>query len=51
MLNSILPEIHNIEICTKEVKSKNLRLELREEIVKRGQRYRELHDEVAGTIF
>ena len=51
MLNSILPDIHNIEIRAEEVKNKSLRLELREEIAKRRQRYRELYDEEEGTIF
>jgi hypothetical protein len=51
MLNSILPDIHNIEIRAEEVKNKSLRLELREEIAKRRQRYRELYDEAESTIF
>jgi hypothetical protein len=51
MLNSILPDIHNIDFRAEEVKNKSLRLELREEIAKRRQRYRELYDEAESTIF
>jgi len=51
VLHFILPDIHNIEIRTKEIKDKNLRLGLREEIAKRRQKYYELFDEVEDTIF
>jgi hypothetical protein len=51
MLHFILPDIHNIEIRAKEVKDKNLRLGLREEIAKRKTKYYELYDEVLDTIF
>jgi hypothetical protein len=51
VLHFILPGIHNIEIRAKEVKDKNLRLELREEIAKRKKKYYELYDAVQDTIF
>ena len=51
MLHFILPDIHDIEIRVKEIKDKNLRLELREEMVERKRRYYELYDEVQDTIF
>lgn len=51
VLHFLLPGIHNIEIRAKEVKDKNLRLELREEIAKREKKYYELYDEVQDTIF
>jgi hypothetical protein len=51
ILNSILSDIHNVEIRVQEIKNESLRLELREEIDKRRQRYYELYDEVEGTIF
>ncbi|HXY87743.1 MAG TPA: hypothetical protein VEG44_04830 [Candidatus Acidoferrales bacterium] len=51
MLHFILPDIHEVEIRAKEIKDKNLRLELREEIVERKRKYYELYDEVQDTIF
>jgi hypothetical protein len=51
VLQFILPDINNIEIRAKELKDKNLRLELREEIVKRKKKYYELYDEVHDTLF
>lgn len=51
MLHLILPDIHNIEIRAKEIKDKDLRRKLREEIVERKKKYYELYDEVQDTIF
>jgi len=51
LLHFILLDLHNIEIRAKEVKDKNLRLELREEIAARRKRYYELYDEVLNIIF
>jgi hypothetical protein len=50
MLHFILLDLHKIEIRVKEVKDKNLRLELRDEIATRRKRYYELYDEVLNII-
>ena len=51
LLHFVLQDLHNIEIRAKEVKDKNLRVELREEIAERKKRYYELYDEVLNIIF
>ena len=51
VLHLILPDIHDIEIRAREIKDKNLRLELREEIAERKKKYYELYDEVQDTMF
>ncbi len=50
-LHFIVMELLAIELQAKDVKDKNLRIELRKDIVRRKQRYYELYDEVQDTIF
>lgn len=51
LLHFILLDLHNIEIRAKQVKDKNLRVELREEMAERKKKYYELYDEVLNVIF
>ena len=51
LLHFILLDLQNIEIRARDIKDKNLRLELREEIAERRKRYYELYDEVLNIIF
>ncbi len=51
VLHFLLLNLLAVELQAKDVKDKNLRIELRKDIVKRKQRYYELHDEVHDTIF
>lgn len=51
VLHFIFLDLHNIETRVREIKDKNLRVELREEIAERKKRYYELYDEVLNIIF
>lgn len=51
VLHFLLLDILAIEMQAKDVLDKNLRIELRDDIAKRKQRYYELYDEVQNTIF
>jgi hypothetical protein len=51
VLHFLLLDLLAAELQAKEVKDKNLRIELRKDIVRRKQRYYELYDEVHNTIF